>query len=846
MRSTRWCGWVSRSASVTGSGSRLVRLGLAAAILACSPPTPPAAPAAIVHLAEALAGANRESGPAPPAAGRAREWDVDALASEWRILSSDSVPRLAGVERTLPDDAVRLSLHPPKEPRGPMRIGGLVTDLGELDLDDWESVLIRARSSDRLAGVTVTYNVDEPGALPTFRVFVMSPDESAPVFNDGSVQTYSLPLRRRPDAPESVVLRSLGLLFASPAAASVDVLAVSLVPRGAAFRAETGAQSVSRDGTTRETVFAHTPAVLEIPLSVARGSRLDFALAVERGEAITYRIRAEGLGDAGLLYEETIHGPDAWHQRSVDLSGPDPRPVRLILEAESQRPGAVALWGAPIVSTASSGGARPNIVFYVIDGGDADLMSVYGYGRPTTPFLEELAREGVLFERAHSSSTWTQPSTVSFMTSLHHSVLGGLRRGAHSTAVPAEATTLAEHLREAGYQTASFTANPNAGRIIGIDRGFDLMRDVETAHHSTSSIELQERFFAWRTDYPGRPYFVHFQTTDVHEPNRPEEPFSGRFVNEEQRQQLTAWDQQIGMAARGLFGTTSIDAYYDIGLDRAGIDRRAYFATRRGLYDETMTHQDHALLQLVDELKERGEWENTILVIGSDHGHPAGTFARFGRGLLEPRPEPWQGALFDAYATRVPMIVIWPGHIEGGRRVEQPVSMIDVLPTLLDLAGLPQPEVRQGRSLAPLLFGEPMESVPVILDEFRIDEATDEMVGNLEIIDGRWGASLEIGPVAEGADPERGRHSVPAGGRWGAVHPYYEDVPRLLLYDLEADPFASRAVNDEHPERVERYREMLLEQWRAHRALAQRFGEAEATPMTPGQLRQLRALGYIQ
>ena len=153
----------------------------------------------------------------------------------------------------------------------------------------------------------------------------------------------------------------------------------------------------------------------------------------------------------------------------------------------------------------------------------------------------------------------------------------------------------------------------------------------------------------------------------------------------------------------------------------------------------------------------------------------------------------------------------------------------------------------QGASLAPLLRGQTQQLRPVILDEFRVDEATGEMVGNLEIIDGRWGASLEIGPVSENADPELGRHSVPAGGRWGAVHPYFARVPRLLLYDLEDDPFARRAVNDEHPERVAHYRALLLEQWQSHRALAQRFDEeVEETPMTPEQLNQLRALGYIQ
>jgi len=245
-------------------------------------------------------------------------------------------------------------------------------------------------------------------------------------------------------------------------------------------------------------------------------------------------------------------------------------------------------------------------------------------------------------------------------------------------------------------------------------------------------------------------------------------------------------------------------------------------------------------------LKAEGEWEDTLLVITADHGHPAGTFTRFGRGLIEPQPEPWQGALFDSYATRVPLIFVWPGKLAAGLRIAQPVSLVDLLPTILELVDLPAQDPSQGRSLAPALFGKELEPRVVVLDEFRVDEASGELVGNIELIDGRWGASLEIGPLPTGADPTRGRHAVPAGGRWGAVHPWFPDVPRLLLYDLEKDPFAARAVNDEHPELVARYRAQLTELWRLHQALATRFGEAADTPLTPDVLRDLRALGYVK
>ncbi len=305
------------------------------------------------------------------------------------------------------------------------------------------------------------------------------------------------------------------------------------------------------------------------------------------------------------------------------------------------------------------------------------------------------------------------------------------------------------------------------------------------------------------------------------------------------------WNMRLYMAGGHLFGTTSIQSFYDEALRLAGIDRRDYFELRRDLYDETMMHQDAQLRRLVERLKERGEWENTLLVIASDHGHPAGTFARFGRGLLDPQPDAWQGALFDAYSTRVPMLWVWPGTVRAGQRPAEPVSMIDVLPTLTDLVGLPAPEVLQGQSLAPLLLGEGMEVRPVVLDEFRVDEATGELVGNLEIVDGRWGASLEIRSRQPAGDT--GRHEVPFGGRWGARHPSAEDAPRLLLYDLEADPFATRAVNEQYPDLVARYRRLLLQQWKAHLALARSFaGEVDDVPLTPDQLEQLKALGYIQ
>ena len=799
----------------------------------------------LVHLTDRLDTAMVTSGGPPAAAHQKRNWEFPGAQSEWRTLASPELPRLAAVAVAPIADGLRLSLSQPASRQTMLYLGGIATDLEGLRLGDWEAVLVKARSSDRFAGLAVAHNVSDRSALPNDMEFFFTTGDVPPVFSDGSEQTYMLPIRLRDGESADTELESVAIVFGAPGAASVDVLSVSMVPRGAAFLEDYGVRSVTRGGFTVDTLFAHTPAKVVYPIDLREGARLDFRLSAGSGTSVTYRISVNASGESRQLFEQTIDGAGLGTDHSIDLSQLAGSGREIALEATSDREGSLAMWGMPMVSAARLSD-RPNVILYIIDGGGADLMSVYGYSRPTTPYLEELAKEGAIFERAYSNSTWTQPSTVSFLTSLHHSVLGGLRRGVHSTPVPAAATTMAEYMRRGGYQTMSFTGNPNAGRLIGTERGVDLMWDEGVEHHSTSSVSLHDEFWNHRQAFPGTPYWVHFQTTDVHEPNQPEPPFAGQYVTPEEQTQLHQWDQQVFKAAGASFGRTSVTGFYDLALEQTGIDRQAYFGIRRGLYDETMTHQDYQLQQLVERLKAEGEWENTLLVIGADHGHPAGTFARFGRGLFEPQPDPWEGALFDAYATRVPLIMVWPGGIEAGLQFERAVSMIDVLPTILDLVGLPEPEVLQGQSLAPLLRGESMRVRPVILDEFRVHEESGEMLGNLEIIDGRWGASLEIGPAPDGSDSDRGRHEVPVGGRWGAVHRYFPDVPRLLLYDLSTDPFALKAVNDEHPAEVERYRRILLEQWKAHQALAQRFGDADEVPLDPEQLQQLKSLGYIQ
>lgn len=214
--------------------------------------------------------------------------------------------------------------------------------------------------------------------------------------------------------------------------------------------------------------------------------------------------------------------------------------------------------------------------------------------------------------------------------------------------------------------------------MSGFERGVDWLREKGEEDNFASSRELHKDFWEWREAYPGEPYWVHFQTTDIHWPFKPAAPFAGLYLKPELRMRYYEWEQQV---------------------TKAGINHLDYFEAARCLYDEAMAHNDYQIGKLVERLKSSGEWENTLLIIAADHG------SEHGLGLYDPIPPVW-GPLFRSFKTHIPMIFVWPHHIVSGLRLRQPVSMIDMLPTVLELADLPVPVGLHGQSLAPLLLGE--------------------------------------------------------------------------------------------------------------------------------------------
>lgn len=760
------------------------------------------------------------------------EWRFDEPQPDWTP-AQPAVRSWSPVSPVQRDDAIELSLD------GRMRLqiatgrlaGGIQMDVPGWNIDDWSHVEVRARASGQMRNIGLMFNTDLENSVPFgFAAY----GSRTPIVSDGTIQTYRLPIDWRGMDPLEQPWTRFGIWFdtrENGTEGSLDILSIRLVRRGAEFATTGAGVAAVRPGApftaVRNALFMHAPGRIGYRVRVPDGARLDVGLGVaSRETAVTFLVTATRAGGvADTLLRESRDDPTDWADRSVDLSALAGEEVTLALEAQATRPGAVALWASPTVSAARSVD-RPNVIFYVIDGAGADYMSVYGYNRRTTPNIERIAARGAVFEHAYSNAPWTRPSTASFMTSLQHSVLGGFRHGFNI--VPENATTMAQHFHRAGYQTGVFTANPNAGRMSGLDRDVDFFREdwaefsysSARANYRESSRVMHAAFRQWREDYPAEPYWVHFQTTDIHEDFPAPTPFSGLFVSPTE---LATW-REWGERLREVGG----HSVYGEGFERSGVDRVEFFKLHQGLYDETMAHNDEQLGRLVDQLRASGEWENTLLIIGADHSIDA-AMDDMNPALQDSLPPAWSYPMFRPSVGKVPLLFVWPGHIQPGQRFQEPVvSMIDVLPTVLDLVGLPLPDVMQGQSLAPVLLGTgEWESRPVILEQYNADGLAPEEFSHIDVVDGRWGASLEISPAP--AAPEERRRPVP-----------------VLIYDLWTDPYALHSIHEERPDLVEKYTTFLEAQWEAHQSLAELFTPTAGVALTPEQLETLRSLGYIR
>ncbi len=402
---------------------------------------------------------------------------------------------------------------------------------------------------------------------------------------------------------------------------------------------------------------------------------------------------------------------------------------------------------------------RPNLLLVAVDTLRADRLSGYGYAAPTSPRLDAFLSQAVVFEDAQATSSWTLASFASLLTSLYPS---SHRCASFSTRLLPQYTTLAEILSANGYATAGIVSHLFLGEKHGLHQGFAhydqelVMADAQRSHEQISSPEITAKALEWlrgRAGEPRRePWFLFVHYFDPHSVYNQHEGFTERFE-----------------------------------------------ATDSGRYDGEVAFTDDHVGRLLEGLEQLGLSGNTVVALVSDHGEEFGEHGAQHHGKT----------LFRE-VLQVPFAIRAPGL--SPRRVSELVTIVDFLPTVLELLRIPLPQGPiAGRSLVPLMRGEALEPRGA-LAELRLKP---EFPADAYVL-----------------------------GRWKLVVDRSGTEPAFQLYDREADPQEQQDLASRNPEVVEDLRQRLRAELQAARAIGSGFRESEQVEHSRAELEQLRALGY--
>ncbi len=436
----------------------------------------------------------------------------------------------------------------------------------------------------------------------------------------------------------------------------------------------------------------------------------------------------------------------------------------------------------PIVLACGEAARPPDVVLFSVDTLRRDALRAFDPSAQALPNLDALAAESQRFTETVSVASWTLPAHASLLTGLypdHHGATDPRVQLAPGV------RTLAEMMQSRGYQTIGITEGGYLNHKYGFARGFDHYEDAEPppaigADPPRTACDAAVDTIAARKD--PRPLFLFLQTFEVHD------YFRLRKGTPEQLDPPPSHGPVAYLAC--LRGTEHCDA--------------AMWQELRALYAAEVRNLDGCIGRLRAALVAAGRWDTTILLVGSDHGE----------GFDPERTRIHHGGRLHEDVVRVPLLARVPGV--AARDVAAPVSLIDVTPTLVEMAGGAPPAGLDGRSLAPWLRGErgDLAARPLFASEFYYS----------------WWQGARIDPNEIQSRP----HATAwiDGDRW-----YLKTGDREELYDLRTDPRQETNLAASAPDIA------------AIRSDAARSDERVATPLLESDeaLRaQLKALGYAQ
>jgi arylsulfatase A-like enzyme len=449
----------------------------------------------------------------------------------------------------------------------------------------------------------------------------------------------------------------------------------------------------------------------------------------------------------------------------------------------------------------------PDVLLVSVDTLRADHVGSYGHRLDTTPNLDRLAASGVRFEDATVQSPKTWPSMASMLTSTYPAT-NGIRIHPRRP-LPSASLTLAETLREAGYRTGAVVANVNLGREFAFDQGFDLfveswaealerhggdarlVKVVGGVKRFTNATLVTDQGIALLEELASdRPFFLWLHYMDPHGPYLPPREYGSLFAD--------AYPREPVEPGR-------IPAFQRQRSPRTGelvLDTGFY----RAQYDREIRYFDDELGRLLEAVERLGLHRSTLIALTADHGESLGEHDHYFRH----GPVPYQTN------AHVPLVLRLPGRLPAGRVVEAPVALLDLMPTILELAGVGVPPPVRGTSLLPRIDDGDAEVRLVFMES-----------GSFE----PWQLSVRRGPwklvhVRAPRDRERLR-----GGEF-------------LLFDVARDPGETHNLAARRPE-IKRELQAALEEWLR---TTPEYRGGEQTPLEsldPDTREMLEALGYV-
>jgi len=317
------------------------------------------------------------------------------------------------------------------------------------------------------------------------------------------------------------------------------------------------------------------------------------------------------------------------------------------------------------------------IILYVMDSLRPDFLSCYGYQKETSPHIDALAAEGVLFKNAFAQSTWTKPSGASLLTSAYPSVHGVLN---HNDVLPVGIPVLPERLRKSGYETLALSSIGYISPDYGFGRGFDhfvqLYKEESVTKKSRvlranntpipTSEDINELLFPFLQDRRGKDAFVLVWSADTHSPYFHRDEAIAKFC----------------FPSHEIFRTNDIARMRE----EEGLNRFKLF------YEDMIYYNDYHFGKLVDKLRELNLFDQTFFILTSDHGEAFGE-----HGFNGHSKEPYDELI------RVPLIMKFPNS-QHSRQFSSLVQHIDVTPTIMECARISGTDRwMQGKSVVPIV-----------------------------------------------------------------------------------------------------------------------------------------------